>query len=510
MILQSLCEWCKTEIPQQGIVTEGIRPAGTIQKGNTQKRPEKNKKNFLHARMNKININFIPFSAEAFIVGGTVRDLLLGIAPTDIDIVTFRDPETLSRHIAAKTRGNMVALGKPGQSIFRIITKSHTYDVAAAAGPSIEEDLAQRDFTVNAMAAGLFLDPNQAPVIDPYNGTKDLENRIIRMVAAVNLRSDPLRLLRAFRLAAILNFSIDPDTGRAIRAAAPLIHKSAGERVREELMKLFATAHSADLLRAMDKSGLLTEIFPELLPLKDCTQNVYHQYDAFEHTLKAYEFMERLLHAPDGLIPEVPNLKKLLPPAKRFSLLKYAILIHDIGKPAARTIDSDGRIHFYTHETKSADMADAISRRLRLSNHSRQCVDFIIRHHLRPLSLFNAFRQHRLTKKAISRFFLKCHPLTEEILIHSTADLYGKGIRKNIREFTRFLNHIIDEYTDSFTPKKTLPPLLTGRDLIREFDLAPSPLFSRILTHLEEERFAETITTRADALIWVKNFLKSA
>lgn len=465
--------------------------------------------------MFKINTNFIPSAPNAFIVGGTVRDILIGVRPKDYDIVTLDDPKKLAYQIAAKTGKKVVELGKPGLKIFRIVTprqapdRPHdpTYDIAPANGATIEEDLAKRDFTINAMAIPLDDTQNRASIIDPFNGRKDLKNRMIRATFPDNLKADPIRLLRAYRIGALLNFSITPETAQAIKKNGHMVAQSAGERIKDELIKLFNTPDSRHYLLMMNETGLLTAIFPELTPLKDCSQNIYHQYDAFEHTLKAYGFLEKFLHTPDSAAPEITHLRNFLPVSQNFALLKYAILIHDIGKPAARSIDAKGRIHFYRHEKISADMALKINRRLRFSNQEQQFADFIIRHHLRPLSLFNAFKQDRLSQKSVSRFFLKCDPMTKEILIHSAADLYGKGINKNTQEFIEFLNYMIKQFTDFFVPLKSSPPLIDGNDLIREFDLKPSPLFSKILAHIKEEQFAENITTREEALASVKKFL---
>ncbi len=472
------------------------------------------KKCLLQQKMVKFNTNFIPFTpdanTDAYLVGGTVRDILLKIPPKDCDIVTFNDPETLARKVAASVRGRLVVLGKPGRRTFRIVTAGMHFDIAAGCGGDIEQDLAKRDFTVNAMAVPLHGKTAAPEVIDPCRGLRDLENRTVRMISPDNFQADPLRLLRAFRIAAMRDFTISPETTRAIQNLAPLIRKSAGERVHDELMALFATPRSGDFLLLMDKTGLLTEIFPELAPLKACAQNTYHQYDAFEHTIRAFQYMEKLLHWPDIFDPAIIDLKKILPPEKDFSLLKYTILLHDIGKPAVRSVDASGRIHFYTHEAKSADMAAAINHRLRLSGKHQQIIDAVIRHHLRPLSLFNAFRQDRLTRKAAARFFLKCHPLTREVLVHATADFYGKGVHQTTREFAAFLSHMIRLYQEAFSPGKTRPPLITGKDLIREFDLRPSPLFSTLLSRLAVEQYAGNLSSREEALAWVKNFLKSA
>ena len=457
--------------------------------------------------MFKININFIPSSSKTFIVGGTVRDFILGASPKDIDIVTLNDPKQLAQEIAANCRGKIIELGKPGMKIFRIITGNQTYDIAPANGKSIEADLSKRDFTINAMAISLDNINNNGQIIDPHNGQNDLNHKIIRMISSDNLKADPIRMLRAYRIGSRFGFGISRKTSLAILAESSRIKTSAGERIKDELFKLFNCPYSHRYILMMNDNGLLTALFPELIPLKGCTQNLHHQYDAFKHTLNAYDFLEKFLHEPDSQAPEIVNLESFLPSPKHYSLLKYAILLHDIGKARTRSIDAKGRIHFYSHEKLSADMAVKINRRLRLSNDEQKYLDFIIRNHLRPLSLFTAYNQDRLSKKAISRFFLSCGAMTKDLLIHTTADLYGKGIHKNTRAFIEFLNYLIPVYTNSFLPKKSCPPLISGDDLIHEFGLKPSPLFSKILQHVEEERFSGNITTRNEALILVKNFL---
>ena len=464
--------------------------------------------------MFQINTNFIPLSSKTFIVGGTVRDLIIDAVPKDIDIVTLDDPKKLADEIAANIRGRIIELGKPGMTIYRIVTREQTVDIAPANGTSIEDDLSKRDFTINAMAIALDNKKDSQKIIDPHNGISDLKNKTIRMISPDNLKNDPIRLLRAYRIGSQLDFTIDNETSRAIKSASSLIYMSAGERIKDELMKLFSTPRSRHYISMMNDTGLLTTIFPELSPLKSCSQNSFHQYDAFVHTLKAYGFLEKLLHHPDSLMPAIKNIKTFLPDANHYPMLKYAILLHDIGKPAARTIDSNGRFHFYRHEKISADMAVKINQRLRLSNQEQHYTNFIIRNHIKPLSLFTAYNLNRLSKKAILRFFLKCDQMTKDILIHTAADLYGKGttenIRKNTRAFIEFLNHMIIQYNHSFLPKKSTPPLITGDDLINEFGLKPSPLFSKILQHVEEARFSDNITTRNEAFILVKKILDRA
>jgi tRNA nucleotidyltransferase/poly(A) polymerase len=457
--------------------------------------------------MFKINTNFIPSSSKAFIVGGTVRDIVMGTPPKDIDIVTLDDPKLLAQDIAANCRGRIIELGKPGMKIFRIITGNQTYDIAPANGKSIEDDLHKRDFTINAMAIPVNSANGNGIIIDPHNGQNDLNHQIIRMISSDNLKADPVRMLRAYRIGSRFGFSISRKTSLAILAESSRINTSAGERIKDELFKLFNCPHSHRYILMMNESGLLSALFPELTPLKECSQNLHHKHDAFEHTLKAYDFLEKLLHGPALQAPEIINLESFLPSPNYFALLKYAILLHDIGKPQTRSIDENGQIHFYGHEKSSANMAAKINLRLRISNDEQKYLDFIIRNHLKPLSLFNAYNQDRLSRKAVSRFFLLCGTMIKDLLVHTTADLYGKGIIKNTQAFIEFLNYLISAYTNSFLPKKSCPPLITGDDLIREFGLKPSPLFAKILQHVEEERFSGNIKSRKEALILVKNFL---
>ncbi|RJP87674.1 MAG: CCA tRNA nucleotidyltransferase [Desulfobacteraceae bacterium] len=451
----------------------------------------------------QINTNFIPKTPKTYLVGGTVRDMILGLTPKDYDLVTLEDPRQTAARIAESIKGRVIELGKPGKSVFRIITRGLSLDITPASGASIEEDLGKRDFTVNGMAASL----SSGRFIDLFDGVRDLKNKTIRMISPDNLRADPIRLLRAYRLAACLNFSIDRKTCQSIAAESSLISTTAGERVRDELLKLLASSDSHHFVSMMNNTGLLAAIFPELSALKECSQNTYHQYNAFEHTMQAVYYLEKLLHSPESLISSNHFLKDLQPEENCWPLLKYSVLLHDIGKPQKRSVGKDGRAHFYNHESAGAEMTKKINRRLRLSKRQNAYVDFIIRHHLKPLALFTAFQKNRLSQKAISRFFLKCNNLSIDLFTHAIADICGKGITDNASAFIEFADQIGKAYTTSFFPLTNRPQLLNGDDLIREFGLSPSPLFSKILRHVEEERISQTISTRDEALASVKKFI---
>ena len=454
----------------------------------------------------QINTKFIPASPGVYIVGGTIRDMLMDKAPVDFDIAAVPPCEPLAREIAANVGSRAVPIGKPGAMIYHIAAGDRRFDIAPLCGENIEADLRRRDFTVNAMA----WDIAGARLIDPLAGAADLKARQIRMISPQNLEADPIRLLRAFRLAACLCFTLAADTRAAIAARADRIQEAAGERIRDEWMKILAVDKALPHIREMDAAGLLTAVFPELADLKNCRQNGHHEFDGFAHTLSAFSHLEALLCHPETLQPENIQTDTGESPQAAVSdpvRLKLALLLHDIGKPACRSRDEAGRIHFYRHESAGADMAEAAGRRLRLSNRHQAYITFIIRNHLRPLFLFTGRQMQKLTHKGITRFFRQSAPFTVDLLIHAIADGRGKTSAQQQTAFESFCRQLIRRYLVEFLPRAAAPPLITGHDLIRECRLSPSPLFSEILSRVETERLAGRLQSRADALEWVKNFL---
>lgn len=457
----------------------------------------------------QINTKIFPKSPGAYIVGGAIRDLLRGRSPVDYDVAVVGNPSEFARQLAASTEGHLVEIGKSGQSIMRVITAETMIDISRIKGASIQEDLHARDFSINAMAYDLHADQ----LIDPLGGQQDLTNRTIRMVSNDIFKQDPVRLLRAFRIAAVLRFDIDPHTRSAIEKDAALIHQSAGERVREELFKMFHSTQSQPYLCQLADTGLLFTTLPELARLKECRQNRYHQFDAFAHTLQAYFHLEHLLDRdPDQsllTVKGVPLAQRLN--KSRVPLLKFAILLHDIGKPVVQTTDRDGSIHFYGHERQSAFMAEAICRRLKCATRDTDSISFLVRHHTRPLFLFKAFNTPKdvAPTRAVTRFFIKCTAYVPDLLICATADMLGKKEVPDDRSraFMRFSNQLLTKYETDFKLKKSKPALLTGRDLIHEFGLQPSPQFKKILDRVEEERLLRSAMSRQEALAMVQKLI---
>jgi poly(A) polymerase len=453
------------------------------------------------------NSNMFSQTKGAYIIGGSIRDLLLDRIPTDYDIAVTGNPKKFAENMAKNISGRLFEMGKPGQMIIRVVSKDNIFDITSLNGSFIEDDLKKRDFTINAMAYDL----SSGEIIDCLGGLRDLADKKVRMVSTDVFKKDPIRLIRAYRIAACLNFEIESRTASRISDYAKLIHHSAGERIREEIFKMLGTSKSYRYLSQMADAGLLTAIFPDLDRLKGCIQNSRHLYDVFEHTMKAYLHLETLLNDPGKILPDTCiQIRRYLDEEKTV-LLKYAILLHDMGKPRAKTIDNGGEVHFYGHSRKSADLAQKVNQKLRLSNREKRFVDFIIRNHLNPLFLFTALQKKTLTHKGVTRFFKKCGDNTPALLLHAIADIMAKGDKPNQthKAFIGFVKEMIHHFFHSFKPRITEPPLITGRDLIHEFGLIPSPLFKRILNLVQEETLTNKIKSRSEALAWVRDYIDS-
>ena len=452
------------------------------------------------------NLNIFPQVHGTYITGGSIRDILLGRVPADYDIAVTGNPKEFAEKMAASSSGHMVEIGKLGQSIIRVLSGNKIFDITSLSGTSIEDDLTKRDFTINAMA----YDVSSGKIIDNFGGRRDLANKKIRLVSKEIFIRDPIRLLRAFRMGACLDFEIESQTQTTIRNHAALIQQTAGERVRTELFKMLNMPKSHHFIAKMDAAGLLTAIFPEIDPLKGCMQNRHHLYDGFEHTMRAYYHLENILNDPSKLMPEMASELTSCMDDDTPALLKCSILLHDIGKPSVKTKDKNGEFHFYGHAKKSADMALVISQRLKFSNREKQFVDFIIRNHLKPLFFFVSHTNKSLTKRALTRFFIKYADNTPYLLLHAIGDIMAKNdqIDNNNEEFLSFILEILRNFFYIYKPKCKEPPLLNGDDLIREFGLVPSPLFKKILHLVEEAKLTNKAKSRADALELVRDFLE--
>ncbi|MBW2624451.1 MAG: HD domain-containing protein, partial [Deltaproteobacteria bacterium] len=317
-----------------------------------------------------------------YIVGGAVRDTVLGLSVNDIDLATTGPFEKTAELLARAFGKQGIMLGRPPKPTCRFALPGLNIDLSPAEGGTIEIDLKRRDLTINAMALELRI--REPRIIDPGDGLGDLDKKAARFVSSEVVQADPLRLLRLFRFSADLSLTPDPHSLDLIKTHAALIQDVPGERIREELLKLMALPHVSNTVKSMLDSGLLLALMPELEPLQGCGQNYYHHLDVLDHSLLALSSLEQIMAEPGAYFPEhTAKIQAYLSENSRAALLKIIALLHDLGKPRTRSEDEDGRLRFFGHEEVGEEMAARIASRFRLANHEKGFICFIIRHHLR-------------------------------------------------------------------------------------------------------------------------------
>ena len=453
---------------------------------------------------------------DVYMTGGTVRDLLLGTRPNDIDLTVVRRAKQWAARLAERTGSTLVELGRE-EDAARVVWQGLDVDFSSfrEGASSIEEELHKRDITVNSMALpihGLLHDAacharKVLPVIDPVGGRKDLDRQLIRMTSSESFSSDPLRMLRVFRFGAVLGFAVEQKTLEQVRLQREAIDRVSAERVAHELDLIMASANASVNFALMRASGLLWEILPELQAGVGMEQPASHHLDVFEHCQEALHQMEQVLVDPGRYFPENAELmKKYLQTDRRPLQLKWAALFHDVGKPATFGINEDkgGRITFYNHDLKGRDIFTAIAERLRWSSRDSRVVAQLIAGHMRPFFLANNQRQDNLTLKACLRLVKAAGEHLPGLFLLAMADaLAGKGessLEEMETEVSGLFNRLVQVDQEHVAPVRSAPPLITGTDLINELNLSPGPLFRTILDQVEEANMEKTITTRGQAL----------
>lgn len=453
---------------------------------------------------------------EVYLAGGVVRDLLLGIAPADIDLTVPVGAKIWAEKLAARTGGAYVDLGRV-EDVARVVSRQVNVDFSAfrQGVASISADLALRDLTVNGL--GIRIDPLLAdrdgaaeatvPVLDPTGGREDLAMGRIRATGPESFRNDPLRLLRVFRFAANLNFTVEDGTLELVRRQRGLVAAAAPERIAYELDRTMASAHGHWAFALMATTGLLWEVIPELAAGSGMAQPKSHHLDVWQHNLETLGQMERIVEAPQAYFPACGEAMAAYLTDNRQPLrLKWAALLHDIGKPTTCAVreDKGGRITFYNHDLVGAKLFCAFARRLRWSNEDTERVAQLIAGHMRPFHLANVARGGNLTLRAGIRMIKKAGGELPGLFLLSMADaLAGQGderIAGMERELVDLFLHLEKVRADHVEPVRSAPPLLTGRDLIEVLQLSPGPMFKEILGAVEEARMEGTVTDYAGAL----------
>jgi len=419
---------------------------------------------------------------EAFWVGGCVRDSLLGRQPQDYDIATSARPgevEALFPHTVPVGRQFGVILVLEDSIQFQVATFRADADYVDGRRPTAvtftdaRADASRRDFTVN----GLFFDPIRNQLHDWVEGQADIAARLVRTIGDPEVRfaEDHLRILRAVRFAAQLDFEIAPSTLSAVQRNAATIRQVSAERVRDELLRLFRPPHAARGLDLLDQAGLLREVLPEVAAFRGCEQGAeYH---------------------PEGNVYQHVRLMLSLLPPDSDPMLAWAVLLHDVAKPVTATRDAaTGAIHFYGHEKVGAEMAEALLHRLRFPKKQIDQVVAVVRQHMQ----FKDVPEMR--KSTLRRLLMRpTYPL--ELELHRLDCLGSHGMLDHYEYLRRAAE-------DLSQMPGIRPPLLRGDDLLG-LGLTPGPRVGELLAEIREKQLLDELTTPEQALEFARGHLKA-
>ena len=453
-----------------------------------------------------------------YLVGGYLRDSLLSLpAQDEVDIAVLGDPQSIGRDLAIALGGTYVPIGQ-AHGVARVVAVDGqdvrwTIDVKGYSG-TIQDDLAQRDFTIDAMALPLerWVSPMPGEIIeDPFNGRQDLAGRRIRAVSAQVFRDDPGRLLRAVRLASRLGFMLDPETARLVRAESHRFSQVSGERVRDEFLALLRLDGARGHLEVLDRLDLLCRIIPELALTKGVDQPKQHYWDVWGHSLHAVETAELITkgHQNSPIYTQVPwnaetdeyFSQDASDGHTRRTILKLAALFHDIAKPQTKKMDDTGRTRFLGHPDLGATMAAARLAQMRVSSRGIAMVSKMVEHHLRPMHMTQGVEMP--TRRAVYRYFRDVGDVAIDTLYLSLADhLAAKGPELSPEQWiahARMVAHVLEAGTPEPSPNGP-GRLATGNDLMEHFGLAPGHMIGGMLEKIDEAQAAGEISSKVEAL----------
>jgi poly(A) polymerase len=454
---------------------------------------------------------------RAWLVGGFVRDRLLGRESIDIDVVVDGDPGPAARAIArAGGRAACFALSEEFGS-WRVVARDGAWqvDVEPLRGATIEEDLGLRDFTVNAIAQEL---AHETP-IDPLGGIADLRARRLRMAGPSAFAEDPLRILRLVRVAVELGFEADQQALRAAAEQARGLEGVSGERVFMELRRIVAAEEVRRGLEMLRALGATAVVLPELSALAGVEQSHFHHLDVYEHTLEVLQRTAELTHSHHSPVAdelahalgdargevEVLLAEPLADSMTRAEALRWGALLHDAAKPLTRAVDpQDGRVTFMGHDRIGAELARTVLSRLRASERLRAHVAALVRHHLRLGFLVH--EPQPLSRRTVYAYLRTCQPVEVDVTLLSLADRLATRGKSSQRAIQAHLTLARGLLADALRWHAGGPPqpLLRGDELAREIGIPVGPQVGELLELLSAARYTGEIHTREQALAYAR------
>jgi poly(A) polymerase len=458
---------------------------------------------------------------ESYIVGGFVRDHLLGRpCSADVDIVMADDAIVVAGKAAESIGPDATFI--PLDLEFRtarlvIPTKPYvSIDLSSFKGNTLENDLSCRDFTINSLAVplGPALENRECTIIDQTGGMEDLHAKLIRPCSRNSFIRDPLRLLRAFRFKTLFGFDFADEVPESISGALPSLRDVSWERIRDELVAILAHGRSAAILRDMDSYGIMDVIFPELSSAKKVSQNIYHHLDVWEHSVETVHQLELIL---EDMYRQFEDLAAgvetycCTEPVRgrpRKVLLKLASLLHDSGKPSVKSVDSSGRTRFFCHEKESEAISESAMERLKMSRKETAFVLKLVRGHMRPSIFTSAEVSSKAQRKIFREFGVD---LTGLILVFLADLAASRGPARPSGDMKVALRNV-RRTLKSFEAFKREPPvsLLNGREVMEALGIRQGPIVGTILKKLMELQDSGELIDKNQALSAAGKILISA
>ena len=473
-------------------------------------------------------------STNVYMVGGAIRDVLLTRPIHDMDFVVIGNAGKVAKKLADELQGGFYMLDEE-RDIARVVLnqkhgKKFYLDFSSLRDENLFKDLSARDFTINAMALNM-AQPEQ--IIDPLKGLKDIKAGYLQICNPGSFHDDPIRVIRAVRMAVQFNLKITDNTLVALKAEIENLNKVSQERIRDELFRMLESDNVATAIRLLDHLKILKTIWPELAALKNVKQGDKHCSDVWDHTLATVQGLEDLLqvlvgefdqNGPENYITGIAaaslgryreNLENHFQQSlntlrSRRGLLFYAALYHDCGKPAVAPLNGDEKNDFIGHDMLAGSMVRDAARKLRLSENEVDAVNLMVKEHMQLHIL--GLDGKTPTRREIHQFFKRNRSFGVDLTLLFLADLIGKYQhtlpqdvwQEKVNQARVFLQAYFDEFDEVINP----PKLVSGAEIMKEFHIAAGPQVGTILEEVQARQAEGSITTRAQAMSCVKNLLK--
>ncbi len=437
---------------------------------------------------------------KIYLVGGVVRDIILNRENHDKDIIVMdEEAKTFAERFAQKHDGTCVTLDEVN-NIYRVCMpdKVNYVDITNPINNSLEDDIKRRDLTINAVA----IDITSGEYLDLVNGVNDINNGVIRAISEENFVDDPLRILRAYRFAAVLGFEIEQQTQEIIERHKDLVLNPAVERRNVEIIKLFGGKYADSVLLKMDEIGLVEKLFTSMIDVKKVPPNTHHHLDLFHHSVETVKQIQTIYETSEKDVKE--HLDRVdFGGDTRLAHLKLAGFLHDIGKFSTWTIEGD-RHRFIRHDEVGADMAKRLLKTNKFSKKQIEYISFIIRNHIYPSSVVSA---PEINDKIYMRYIRKTEDNAIDLITIAKADrlsAQGEAITKemtetNLKELTK-----LQEFYIRIKPTlKPIPKLLEGGEIMEILGIKPSKQLGDIIKELHQAQLDGAVNTKDEAIQFI-------